>query len=441
MTPPTFRQFIAEKWKTPCYDRCKPSTRQRMDSALRTQLLPTFGARRLDRISREAVHAWFDGHSGTAPAGANRSLDVLRQIFNHAIACGYVTTNPTRDVRRNPRPKRTRFLSRTEIGRLHKELEVHHGRGSGKQQAEIIRLLLLTGCRKGEIVRLRWSEVQGDTLHLTDSKIGRRTVVLNAPARAVLARQPRTESPYVFPALTDSSRSRSGELSLWRKVRQRAGIGNVRLHDLRHTFASHAVMQSVPLPVVSRLLGHSQARMTLRYAHVSDRETESAAERVGCAIAALLTTQDPIPAERDASLRNGSVSEPAAEGTDSWSGSASQPQNGEGTDRCEGSGRDRPAAGNIVLLSDSKTDVRSMHVTRLRAKNQLTLPASVVSAVGLKQGDVLHIATDQDRVIITAQELRDRGRKYTMSDLLGAASGLYDSVEEIDAEVTAGRAE
>ena len=105
------------------------------------------------------------------------------------------------------------------------------------------------------------------------------------------------------------------------------------------------------------------------------------------------------------------------------------------------SGRARPASGMIVRLFTSKADLRSMHVTRLRAKNQLTLPASVVSAVGLKQGDVLHIATDQDRVIITAQELRDRGRTYTMSELLGAASGLYDSVEEIDAEVAAGRAE
>ncbi len=81
-----------------------------------------------------------------------------------------------------------------------------------------------------------------------------------------------------------------------------------------------------------------------------------------------------------------------------------------------------------------------MHLTRLRAKNQLTLPASVVSAVGFKQGDVLHIASDQDRVIITAHELRDRGRTYTLSDLLGAASGLYASVDEIDTEIADGRA-
>ena len=301
MTPPTFRRFVEGTWKTTCYDRCKPSTRQRMDSALRTQLLPTFGARRLDRIPRETVHSWFDRYSRTAPAGANRTLDVLRQIFNHAVACGHVATNPTRGVRRNRRPKLTRFLSRAEVDRLHAALDAHRGRGSGEQQAEIIRLLLLTGCRKGEIVRLRWSEVGEASLHLTDSKTGPRTVVLNAQARAVLARQPRTGSAYVFPWSTDPSRSRSDELSLWRKVRHEAGIEDVRLHDLRHTFASHAVMQSVPLPVVSRLLGHSQARMTLRYAHVSDRETEAAAERIGCAIAVLLSESAPAQVDSETS--------------------------------------------------------------------------------------------------------------------------------------------
>ena len=171
---------------------------------------------------------------------------------------------------------------------MHAAIDRHRGRGSGRQQAEIIRLLLFTGCRRAEIVRLRWSEVDGDALRLSDGKTGPRTIVLNAQARAVLRRQPRTGSPHVFPSPADSSRSRSDDLSLWRKVRREAGIPDVRLHDLRHTFASHAVMQSVPLPVVSRLLGHAQAGMTLRYAHVSDRETEAAAERIGGAIASLL---------------------------------------------------------------------------------------------------------------------------------------------------------
>ena len=121
------------------------------------------------------------------------------------------------------------------------------GRGSGQQQVDIVRLLLLTGCRKSELLNLRWSEAGGDTLHLTDTKTGPRPVFLNAPARSILAHQPRTESPYIFPSLTDASKARSSELSLWRKVRRQAGIEDVRLHDLRHTFASYAVLQNVPL--------------------------------------------------------------------------------------------------------------------------------------------------------------------------------------------------
>ena len=297
MSTPTFRDFVAGEWKAACYDRCKTSTRKRTSRALQTQLLPTFGASPLDQIDRATVHLWFDRYSQTAPGGANRTLDVLRQVLNHAIACGHVGTNPTRDVIRNPRRQLTRFLSRAEVKRLRAALDVHRGRGSGRQQAEIIRLLLLTGCRKGELVRLRWSEVDGDLLRLRDSKTGPRTVFLNTQAQAILARQPQTGSEYVFPSLTDTSRPRSSELSLWPKVRRQAGLEGVRLHDLRHSFASHAVMQGVPLPVVSRLLGHAHPRMTFRYAHVSDRETEAAAERIGVAIATMLA--EPTPSAPD----------------------------------------------------------------------------------------------------------------------------------------------
>ena len=132
MTAPTFRDFVSEHWKTACYDRCKPSTRKRMDSALQTQLLPAFGTLPLDRIDRAAVHLWFDCYSQTAPGGANRTLDVLRQILNHAIACDHLATNPTRGVIRNPRRKLTRFLSRAEVDRLRAALDAHQGRGSGR---------------------------------------------------------------------------------------------------------------------------------------------------------------------------------------------------------------------------------------------------------------------------------------------------------------------
>ena len=288
MATTTFQNFVDGPWKKACYCRCKPSTRKRIDSALQTQLIPSFGGQPLDQISRSDVHQWFDNYSQTAPGGANRTLDVLRQILNHAIACGHITVNPARGIPRNPRPKLTRFLSRAEIGRLHTALDDHRGRGSGQQQAEIIRLLLLTGCRKCEIVCLRWSEVRGDTLCLADSKTGPRKVFLCARARVILERQPKSGSEFVFPELRDPLRVRSPELSLWRKVRKEAGLEGVRLHDLRHTFASYAVIRGVSLPVVSRLLGHAKTSMTLRYAHVRDRDTEAAAERIGRAMATIL---------------------------------------------------------------------------------------------------------------------------------------------------------
>ena len=288
MPVPTFRDFVQGPWRLACYERCKPSTQARIDSALDTQLLPNFGHLPLDGIATEDVHSWFDRYSETAPGGANRTLDVLRQILSYAVACGHQGANPARGVVRNPSPLRTRFLSRTEVASLREALRAHRGRGSGQQQAEIIRLLLLTGCRKGEIVGLRWSEVGEGTLRLRDSKTGSRLVYLSDQAQRILIRQPRNGSPFVFPSRSDSSRPRSSELSLWRKVKREARIEDVRLHDLRHTFASHAVMRGVPLPVVSRLLGHRHSRMTLRYAHSGDRETEAAAERIGTALASVL---------------------------------------------------------------------------------------------------------------------------------------------------------
>ena len=159
---------------------------------------------------------------------------------------------------------------------------------SSHAQADIIRLLLLTGCRRNEIVRLRWAEVRDEMLILVDSKTGPRNIPLNTQARHILKRQPRGVSPFVFPSPLDPVRPLSENLPLWYRVRQEAGIADVRLHDLRHTFASQAVMNGVPVPVVSRMLGHSNVGMTMRYAHLGDREIEDAAERIGESLAAVM---------------------------------------------------------------------------------------------------------------------------------------------------------
>ena len=112
--------------------------------------------------------------------------------------------------------------------------------------------------------------------------------MLSPQAQGLIARQPRL-GPWVFPSRHDASRLRPFDLPLWRVARRQAGLENVRLHDLRHTFASHAVLRGVPLPVVSGLIGHANPRMTLRYAHVNDREKVAAAERIGVAIEAFLS--------------------------------------------------------------------------------------------------------------------------------------------------------
>ena len=280
---PLFRDFVAGAWKEAHFDRYKPSTRKTARYQLAAQLLPAFGAKPLDRITEAAIRRWFERHSRTAPGNANHVLGRLRQILNFAVACGHIGINPAAGIAFNRRPRLTRFLSREEIARLHEVLDAQTRKGD-RQQADIVRLLLLTGCRKGEIMGLRWTEVRDGAMVLVDSKTGPRTVPLSSQARAVLDRQPRGESPFVFPSPLDPARSRCSALGLWDRVRREAGIEDVRLHDLRHTMASHAVMNGVPVPVVSRLLGHNDVSMTLRYAHLADRDVEAAAERVGQAM-------------------------------------------------------------------------------------------------------------------------------------------------------------
>ena len=286
---PLLRDFVAGPWTDAHFPKYKPSTRKHARAALSNQLLPAFGATPLDRITRAQVLEWFDAYSETAPGGANRTVQLLCQVLNFAVACGHLPTNPARAIEPNRRTALTRFLSREEVQRLHRALDRNAPRStSARAQADIIRLLLLTGCRKNEILALRWAEVHADALALADSKTGPRKVPLNAKAQAVLARQPRGESPFVFPSPRDIARPRTSGLSLWDTVRREAGIEDVRLHTLRHTVASHAVMNGVPVPVVSRLLGHASAQMTLRYAHLADRDIEHAAERVGAGLARVM---------------------------------------------------------------------------------------------------------------------------------------------------------
>ncbi len=290
-TVPLFRDFVMKDWLPARH--CSPGWGARVAHIVQHRLLPAFGALRLDRIGRFHVERRFDAWSRKTPGAANMALALLRQIMAAAIAAGHMQHDPTRGIRPNPRRKMTRFLSAEEIARLHRTLDrLVQEQPSRRPQADVIRLLLLTGCRKSEILTLRWLEVDGDMLRLAEAKTGPRTVWLSEAAQVVIARQPRTDSAFVFPSPRGPARPLSRTLRLWCRARREANLEDVRLHDLRHTVASQAVASGVPLPTIARMLGHSQPAMTLRYAHVGDREVEAAAERVGASIAKALR---PIP--------------------------------------------------------------------------------------------------------------------------------------------------
>ena len=293
---PLFRDFVLDEWLPAYRRRCAPSSCRSANRVLERQLIPSFGRLPLDAIRRIDVERWFDAYSRTAPGGANKALEILGQIMNAAFAAGHVGTSPVRGIAKNSRPKLTRFLSAEEIERLHRVLDRLVGeRPSRRSQADVVRLLLLTGCRKGEILKLQWSEVDGDRLNLTDTKTGPRKAWLSKVAQAILARQPRAASPYVFPSPRRPDKPLSHILHLWRRARKEAGLDDVRLHDLRHTVASQAVARGVPLSTVARMLGHADPVMTLRYAHVGDRDLQAAAERIGKAIEAAMGLGAQLP--------------------------------------------------------------------------------------------------------------------------------------------------
>ncbi len=204
-----------------------------MEARLRAQLLPAFGPLPLDRITPAGVDAWFGRYSTAAPGNANKALAILRQILNHAVAGGHIALNPARQTPMNSRPRLTRFLSAEEIVRLLGVLDQCVAeRPARARQADIIRLLL-TGCRKSEVMTLQWSEVDGETLRLSDSKTGSRTVYLSAEARAVIDPQPGDKGQFVFPSPLGPARPLR-DVTLWSLARECACLPGVRLHDLRH---------------------------------------------------------------------------------------------------------------------------------------------------------------------------------------------------------------
>ena len=250
---------------------------------LKNQLLPYFAGRQIDKIERQDVSDWFASLSAT-PVSANRSMPVLSVIMREAERMGLRPrdSNPCRGIRRNPPKRRERFLSDEEIRRLSATLSAHAQRRP--LQTAAVRLLLLTGCRKGEILTLRWSDYRDGHLFLRDSKVGPRTVWLSPPARDILDSIERT-GRWVFPApRKPGPRCATWLDQFWREVRAEAELDDVRLHDLRHSHASLALRRGESVLAIARLLGHGSAETTLKYAHPADAMVRQASETLGCVL-------------------------------------------------------------------------------------------------------------------------------------------------------------
>ena len=271
---PLFADFVQEFMRRQGR-RWKPSTREGNRHLIDRHLIPFFGNMRVPEVDRADVRRWFDSMSGT-PGNANRTLPVLSVMMRQAELWDLRPqgSNPCRNMRRYKITPRERFLSLDELKRLGFVLD----HADDRQAAAVVRLLLFTGARSSEITGLRWDWIRGTRAVLPDSKTGPKAVQLPPPARAVLNGLPR-EGRFVFPNRTGDGPMKDLGLR-WQKLRSLAGLDDVRIHDCRHTFASHAVMSGLDLYTVGRLLGHADTASTERYAHLADEHVREAAGRI-----------------------------------------------------------------------------------------------------------------------------------------------------------------
>ena len=293
---PTVADLAARYMEAHVEVNCRPLTVETYRRVLKLQILPELGALKLSEVDRSHISALHYGLRDK-PAQANKAVGVFSKMFKLAVAWGMTPArpNPCRSVKRYRERSCERFLTADEYARLGRVLvEAESESTPMAAAAAAIRLLLLTGCRRNEILMLRWDDIDRSAgeLRLPDSKTGPRPVPLTPAVERVLAHIPRIEgNPWVI-----AGRDRSDRLKrvdpYWNKLRERAGLEDVRLHDFRHSFASQALEIGEGLPVIARLLGHRTVMTTVKYAHLA-RDTERvSAAKVGNSIGADLLAVD-----------------------------------------------------------------------------------------------------------------------------------------------------
>jgi len=269
---PTMRDLAEDYLERHAIPNKRPSSVKDDRSMLDKTILPKLGPRKVKEIGRRDIETLHNSLVST-PYRANRVRALLSKMFSLSVAWGWRDTNPVLGIPKFQELKRDRWLSEEELARLFEALRTH----PNQRAANIVRLLVLTGARKTEVMSATWDQFDLDRgvwtkpSHTTKQKQSEHTPLSSHACDLIreIATASNREVPYVFPGdipgqpITDIKK-------FWHEVRAVAGLGNLRVHDLRHTFASHLVSSGVSLPIVGRLLGHTQPQTTQRYSHFAD---------------------------------------------------------------------------------------------------------------------------------------------------------------------------
>ena len=262
--------------KYPKQAKWEASTAKNHSYNIKRHILPFFGKKFIFDIKRKDILEFSDMlHSKEMKN--KKCLDLLSTIFKQAALWEYIPRhgNPCDSVHKDADRHMDRFLTDEELVRLEKTLlETETANKVSPYTVNVFRLLIYTGCRKGEVLSLKWEAVDFDDccLRLSKSKTGKRTIPLNNSAVSVLHNvQKHTENPYVFCGNKPGTHLEDVQAA-WLSIRKKAGIPEFRIHDLRHSFASFMIKNGVSLFELSKLLGHKNINTTMRYAHLADKE-------------------------------------------------------------------------------------------------------------------------------------------------------------------------
>jgi integrase len=264
--------------------RKRPSTQRVYRQQIAADILPALGKAKVAAVSHSDIDSFHHKLTSRAPTHANRTLAVLSKMFSLAVRWGWRTDNPCRGIERNQEEKRHRYLSAAELTRLSEVL----AKLDDVSAANAVRLLLLTGARRGELLSARWDDIDiyagvwvkpGAT---TKQKTQHRIPLSEAACRLLTEMQEQADTEWLFPARGGGHRAHIN--SAWDMLRKAAGIPDARLHDLRHTYATALASSGLGLPVIGALLGHTTAQTTLRYSHLMDDPLRAATERASAVL-------------------------------------------------------------------------------------------------------------------------------------------------------------